>query len=97
VISKYLLQDGLRLSPAVYEMVLHHFLQEDNPAVFLAKIREWPPTLYSTSVMLTAVNDRLKSDPGNPVLMEALAELYGLPSPLTRAHPTHSDPEGVQA
>ena len=75
VISKYLPKDNPRLSPAVYEMVLHHFLQEENPQVFLKTIREWPPVIYNTHVIISAVNDRLKTDPTNAVLQEALAEL----------------------
>ena len=75
IISKYLPKDNPRLSPAVYEMVLHHFLQEENPQTFLKTIREWPPGLYNTHVIISAVNDRLKTDPGNGTLMEAVAEL----------------------
>ena len=76
VISKYIPKENPRLSPAVYEMVLHHFLQEENPQVFLKTIREWPPVIYNTNVIISAVSDRLKTDPDNAVLQEALAELY---------------------
>lgn len=74
-------KENPRLSPAVYEMVLHHFLQEESPEVFLKTIREWPPNLYSITAVITTVNDRLKTDPDNKILMEALAELYALARP----------------
>jgi len=44
--------------------------------IFLQLIKEWPPTLYQVSTIVSAVIDRMDRDRNNKPLLQALAELY---------------------
>lgn len=54
---------------------------DDNSFFFLLKkgfatlIREWPGELYNNMAIVQAVNDHLKRDPSNSILLKTLAEL----------------------
>uniref|UniRef100_A0A7N6AL36 Vacuolar protein sorting-associated protein 41 homolog n=1 Tax=Anabas testudineus TaxID=64144 RepID=A0A7N6AL36_ANATE len=74
-ISQYLPRGDLRLRPAIYEMILHDFLQTDYEG-FATLIREWPGELYNNMAIVQAVTDHLKKDPTNSTLLTTLAELY---------------------
>uniref|UniRef100_A0A672T736 Vacuolar protein sorting-associated protein 41 homolog n=1 Tax=Sinocyclocheilus grahami TaxID=75366 RepID=A0A672T736_SINGR len=74
-ISQYLPRGDLRLRPAIYEMILHEFLKTDYEG-FATLIREWPGELYNNMAIVQAVNEHLKKDPTNSMLLTTLAELY---------------------
>ncbi|KAI2649119.1 hypothetical protein H4Q32_020331 [Labeo rohita] len=74
-ISQYLPRGDLRLRPAIYEMILHEFLKTDYEG-FATLIREWPGELYNNMAIVQAVNEHLKRDPTNSMLLTTLAELY---------------------
>lgn len=42
----------------------------------LKTIREWPSDLYNIQAIIKLVQDKLRADPNNTVLMDALAELF---------------------
>lgn len=65
----------LVLDPAIYEIVLKEFLENDSKG-FLKTIREWNSCLYSIPTIEKATLDVLTIDPKNQTLLEALAELY---------------------
>uniref|UniRef100_A0A8C1XI76 Vacuolar protein sorting-associated protein 41 homolog n=1 Tax=Cyprinus carpio TaxID=7962 RepID=A0A8C1XI76_CYPCA len=88
-ISQYLPRGDLRLRPAIYEMILHEFLKTDYEVCFkfaflllfltqgfATLIREWPGELYNNMAIVQAVNEHLKKDPTNSMLLTTLAELY---------------------
>uniref|UniRef100_A0A8C1XC61 Vacuolar protein sorting-associated protein 41 homolog n=1 Tax=Cyprinus carpio TaxID=7962 RepID=A0A8C1XC61_CYPCA len=89
-ISQYLPRGDLRLRPAIYEMILHEFLKTDYEVCFKLSaflllfltqgfatlIREWPGELYNNMAIVQAVNEHLKKDPTNSMLLTTLAELY---------------------
>jgi len=56
-------------------MVLANFLQ-DHQQGFAKTIRTWPPSLYNIQHVTVAVEDELKRNPNNPILLDALAELF---------------------
>lgn len=64
-----------RLSPAIYELVLNIFLQEDCQMLFKV-IETWETSLYNPQAVINAVEDRLKQDPGNRDLMKVKAKLH---------------------
>ncbi|KAI8972362.1 hypothetical protein BDB01DRAFT_884491 [Pilobolus umbonatus] len=64
-----------QLSSTVYEIALAWFLESD-PVALRNTIRKWPKTLYSLSNVIVAVEDHLKIDPQNEILLECLADLY---------------------
>ncbi|KAK7123924.1 hypothetical protein R3I93_022129 [Phoxinus phoxinus] len=74
-ISQYLPRGDLRLRPAIYEMILHEFLKTDYEG-FATLIREWPGELYNNMAIVQAVNEHLKKDQTNSILLTTLAELY---------------------
>ena len=63
------------LQAALYELVLKEYLETDSEG-FLALVRAWPPSLYSTSTLIKATIDRLSAHSSDRALLEALAELY---------------------
>ncbi|XP_033639458.1 vacuolar protein sorting-associated protein 41 homolog isoform X2 [Asterias rubens] len=74
-ISPYIPRGDLRLSKAIYEMILNDFLKTDLEG-FHQLIKEWPPDLYDLMTLVCAVQDRLLRDPNNRILMQTLGELY---------------------
>lgn len=62
------------LGPAIYEMVLNAFLQDD-PKGFLNLIKKWPCKVYNIPTVISAVQERLTLVP-IPELRESLCELY---------------------
>ncbi|KAI8596985.1 hypothetical protein EDD21DRAFT_230782 [Dissophora ornata] len=63
------------LSDTIYELVLFYFLMHDHQSLFKT-IKSFPPGLYNILNVIVAVEDRLKQDKDNVLLMESLAELY---------------------
>ncbi|GAB6021658.1 Vacuolar protein sorting-associated protein 41 [Chamberlinius hualienensis] len=74
-ICPFLPRGDIRLSAAIYEMVLNEFLQTDYKK-FHELIQEWPPTLYDIPTIINAVIDRLIYDPSDPILLQCLGDLY---------------------
>ncbi|XP_038045222.1 LOW QUALITY PROTEIN: vacuolar protein sorting-associated protein 41 homolog [Patiria miniata] len=74
-ISHYIPRGDVRLSKAIYEMVLNDFLQTDLEG-FHQLIKLWPSDLYDLMTLVCAVQDRLLRDPNNRILMQTLGELY---------------------
>ncbi|KAI7904801.1 uncharacterized protein BX663DRAFT_503574 [Cokeromyces recurvatus] len=74
-ITPYIPIKDPQLSSTVYEIVLAWFLKTDYVAL-RDTIRTWPKTLYSLSNVIVAVEDVLKKDKNNEVLLECLADLY---------------------
>ena len=78
IIANYLpIGPQVTLQPALYELILKEFLETDS-AGFLNLIREWPPNLYSLTILIKATIDQLSphSRSQDQNLQEALAELY---------------------
>ncbi|KAG0031903.1 Vacuolar protein sorting-associated protein 41 [Podila clonocystis] len=63
------------LSKTIYELVLAYFLMHDHQSLFKT-VKSFPPGLYNIQNVIVAVEDRLKQDKDNVLLMESLAELY---------------------
>ncbi|KAG0255570.1 Vacuolar protein sorting-associated protein 41 [Mortierella polycephala] len=63
------------LSDTIYELVLAYFLMHDHQSLFKT-VKSFPPGLYNIQNVIVAVEDRLKQDKDNVLLMESLAELY---------------------
>lgn len=63
-----------KLNPQVYEIVLYEYLELDRPG-FLELIKQWPPSLYSTTAVINAIHNQFDKKDKN-VLLEALAILY---------------------
>ncbi|KAF9282310.1 Vacuolar protein sorting-associated protein 41 [Mortierella alpina] len=63
------------LSDTIYELVLAYFLMHDHQSLFNT-VKSFPPGLYNIQNVIVAVEDRLKQDKDNVLLMESLAELY---------------------
>lgn len=75
-ISPYVPTGDLRLPKYQYEMILNEFLQKSDLEGFHKLIKEWPQDLYDLPTIISAVLDRLSEFPNNPILLQALAELY---------------------
>lgn len=74
-ISAYLPRTAdCKLNPHVYEMVLYEYLKNDVDG-FLALIKEWQPSLYNTSAVISAIMDQFREEHKN-ILLESLAILY---------------------
>lgn len=74
-IAPYIPTNTVKLSSAIYEMVLYDFLKKDHQK-FQALIKDWPADLYSVQPIISAVQDQLDRFPDNRVLLETLGELY---------------------
>ncbi|XP_078376476.1 vacuolar protein sorting-associated protein 41 homolog isoform X2 [Oculina patagonica] len=74
-IAPYIPTSTVKLSSAIYEMVLYDFLKKDDKK-FQALIKDWPADLYSVQPIISAIQDQLEKDPENRVLLETLGELY---------------------
>ncbi|RMX42402.1 hypothetical protein pdam_00004865, partial [Pocillopora damicornis] len=74
-IAPYIPTKAVKLSSAIYEMVLYDFLKKDVKK-FQALIKEWPADLYNMKPIINAIQDQLDKDPKNRVLLETLGELY---------------------
>lgn len=74
-IAPYIPTSAVKLSSAIYEMVLYDFLKKDYKK-FQNLIKDWPADLYSVQPIISAVQDQLEKDPDNRVLLETLGELY---------------------
>ncbi|KAI9486141.1 MAG: hypothetical protein EXX96DRAFT_471553 [Benjaminiella poitrasii] len=74
-ITPYIPIKDPQLSSTVYEIVLAWFMKSDHVAL-RNTIRTWPKTLYSLSNVIVAVEDVLKKDKNDEVLLECLADLY---------------------
>ncbi|KAG6812138.1 hypothetical protein H0H92_004137 [Tricholoma furcatifolium] len=74
-----------QLDHVVYEMLLAHFLTNDQQAL-LKTIKEWPKEIYNIDAVIVAIRSALdktastsstiSSSPSSTLLMECLAELY---------------------
>ncbi|XP_006824071.2 vacuolar protein sorting-associated protein 41 homolog [Saccoglossus kowalevskii] len=74
-IAPYVPRGDMRLSKAIYEMILNEYLQTDYEG-FHQLIKEWSPTLYDLMTIVNAVQERLDRDYEHPVLLKTLGELY---------------------
>lgn len=74
-IAPYIPIKDPQLSSTVYEIALAWFLKSDHIAL-RNTIRKWPRALYSMSNVIVAVEDVLKKDKNDEVLLECLADLY---------------------
>ncbi|XP_070565310.1 vacuolar protein sorting-associated protein 41 homolog [Ptychodera flava] len=74
-IAPYVPRGDMRLSQAIYEMILNDYLQTDYEG-FNKLIKEWPHTLYDLMTIVNAVQERLDRDPEQPILLKTLGELY---------------------
>ncbi|XP_048576551.1 vacuolar protein sorting-associated protein 41 homolog isoform X2 [Nematostella vectensis] len=74
-IAPYIPRGNLRLSKAIYEMVLDDFLKTDSKK-FQDLVKEWPADLYSVQTIIAAVQEQLEAEPENIILLETLGEMY---------------------
>ncbi|KXJ11617.1 Vacuolar protein sorting-associated protein 41-like [Exaiptasia diaphana] len=74
-IAPFIPRGKVKLSSAIYEMVLYDFLKTDYQK-FQDMIKEWPAELYSIQAIISAVQEQLEKDPKNQVLLETLGEMY---------------------
>ncbi|CEP10790.1 hypothetical protein [Parasitella parasitica] len=74
-ITPYIPIKDPQLSSTVYEIALAWFLKSDHIAL-RNTIRKWPRTLYNLSNVIVAVEDVMKKDKQDEVLLECLADLY---------------------
>jgi hypothetical protein len=63
-----------QLSSTVYEIALAWFLKSDHIAL-RDTIRKWPKNLYDLSNVIVAVEDDMRKDKNDEVLLECLADL----------------------
>ncbi|KAI5452845.1 Vacuolar protein sorting-associated protein 41 [Naganishia albida] len=64
-----------QLGRLIYDMVLAHFLANDQSAL-LRTIKTWPSDIYDVQAVIVAVQGELEAVKSSPTLMECLAELY---------------------
>jgi hypothetical protein len=74
-ILPFIPQKDPQLSPAVYELVLNTFLQDDCKTLHRT-VQAWPTTLYNPQAVINAVNDKLKEQPMNEELLKVKALLH---------------------
>ncbi|KAK3752405.1 hypothetical protein QZH41_008609, partial [Actinostola sp. cb2023] len=74
-IAPYIPRGNVKLSSAIYEMVLYDFLKTDCQK-FQDMVKEWPSDLYSIQAIISAVQEQLEKDPKNRLLLETLGEMY---------------------
>jgi hypothetical protein len=63
------------LSDTIYALVLNQHLQDDH-ALFLSTITQWPHGTYNIPAIITAVRKKLEDAPEDRDLLHALARLY---------------------
>lgn len=66
---------NVALPSLVYEMILGYYLDVSS-AAFLSTIHHWPSDIYKPEPIIAAVQTKWNTNPNDPNLMEALAELY---------------------
>ncbi|OEL19378.1 Vacuolar protein sorting-associated protein 41-like protein [Dichanthelium oligosanthes] len=77
VLVPYIPTENPQLSDTAYEVAL--VALTTNPSfheLLLATVKNWPPTLYSASPVISAIEPQLNSSSMTDTLKEALAELY---------------------
>ncbi|OBZ81420.1 Vacuolar protein sorting-associated protein 41 [Choanephora cucurbitarum] len=74
-IAPYIPIKDPQLSTTVYEIALAWFLKSD-PTALRNTIHQWPRNLYNLSNVIVAVEDVLRKDKNNEILIECLADLY---------------------
>ncbi|KAI9281912.1 hypothetical protein BY458DRAFT_468772 [Sporodiniella umbellata] len=83
-IAPYIPIKDPQLSSTVYEIALVWFLKSDQVAL-RNTIQKWPKTLYNLMNVIVAVEDKVKSDTKNIILLECLADLYTYNNQLDKA------------
>ncbi|XP_031573890.1 vacuolar protein sorting-associated protein 41 homolog [Actinia tenebrosa] len=74
-IAPYIPRGNVKLSSAIYEMVLYDFLKTDYQK-FQDLVKEWPAELYSVQAIISAIQEQLEKDPTNRLLLETMGEMY---------------------
>ncbi|XP_020596717.1 vacuolar protein sorting-associated protein 41 homolog [Phalaenopsis equestris] len=77
VLVSYMPTENPQLSDTAYEVAL--VALATNPSfhnVLLATVRSWPPTIYSSLPIISAIESQLSTYSTTNLLKEALAELY---------------------
>ncbi|KQJ85257.1 vacuolar protein sorting-associated protein 41 homolog [Brachypodium distachyon] len=77
VLIPYIPTENPQLSDTAYEVALVALTTNSSfHELLLTTIRNWPPTLYSASPVISAIEPQLNSSSMTEALKEALAELY---------------------
>ncbi|KAF8339185.1 uncharacterized protein EI90DRAFT_3279515 [Cantharellus anzutake] len=64
-----------QLGRMVYEVILAHYLAQDQEAL-LRTLKEWPVGIFDIPAVINAVRSELERIPSSPILMDCMAELY---------------------
>ncbi|KAK8456416.1 hypothetical protein SEVIR_3G019800v4 [Setaria viridis] len=86
VLVPYIPTENPQLSDTAYEVAL--VALTTNPSfheLLLTTVKNWPPTLYSASPVISAIEPQLDSSSMTDTLKEALAELYVINSQYEKA------------
>ncbi|KAF0912218.1 hypothetical protein E2562_013172 [Oryza meyeriana var. granulata] len=86
VLVPYIPTENPQLSDTAYEVAL--VALTSNPSfheLLLTTVKKWPPTLYSASPVISAIETQLNSSSMTDSLKEALAELYVINSQYDKA------------
>ncbi|GHJ85158.1 hypothetical protein NliqN6_1560 [Naganishia liquefaciens] len=75
-----------QLGRLIYDMVLAHFLANDQQAL-LQTVKQWPSDIYDVQAVIVAVQGELEAVKSSPILMECLAELHVIQHQPSKALP----------
>ncbi|XP_062184439.1 vacuolar protein sorting-associated protein 41 homolog isoform X1 [Phragmites australis] len=92
VLVPYIPTENPQLSDTAYEVALVALTA--NPSfheLLLATVKNWPPTLYSASPVISAIEPQLNSSSMTDPLKEALAELYVINSQYEKAFSLYAE------
>ncbi|KAL5213790.1 hypothetical protein ABZP36_002942 [Zizania latifolia] len=92
VLVPYIPTENPQLSDTAYEVAL--VALTTNPSfheLLLTTIKKWPPTLYSASPVISAIEPHLNSSSMTDLLKEALAELYVINSQYDKAFSLYAE------
>ncbi|KAL0927682.1 hypothetical protein M5K25_001880 [Dendrobium thyrsiflorum] len=92
VLVPYMPTENPRLSDTAYEVAL--VALATNPAfhnVLLSTVRSWPPTIYSSLPVISAIEPQISNSSMTSLLKEALAELYVINSQYEKALALYAD------
>ncbi|KAI0529161.1 hypothetical protein KFK09_001708 [Dendrobium nobile] len=92
VLVPYMPTENPRLSDTAYEVAL--VALATNPAfhnVLLSTVRSWPPTIYSSLPVISAIEPQISTSSMTDLLKEALAELYVINSQYEKALALYAD------
>ncbi|XP_020674062.1 vacuolar protein sorting-associated protein 41 homolog isoform X2 [Dendrobium catenatum] len=92
VLVTYMPTENPRLSDTAYEVAL--VALATNPAfhnVLLSTVRSWPPTIYSSLPVISAIEPQISTSSMTDLLKEALAELYVINNQYEKALALYAD------